>query len=344
MPDPIETFHLHKRYMWWRSRGGSRRRTISFCAGDQKEMTAKLAANTTRLGSRHTFQVIRLLADRGCRDDAFRAYAYFRWLDDWIDSEGRTALERGRFVERQQDLLEGCFAGSFPVKADGHEAMLADLIQHNPDPQSGLGLYLRNMMAVMAFDAGRRGRIISQAELDNYQHSLAAGVTEAMHYFVGRGLTAPTVPERYDAVTAAHITHMLRDSRDDMRAGYFNIPGEYLRARSISPLDLDSTPYREWVQARVELARGLFESGRGYLREVQCKRCRLAAHAYIARFEAVLDQIEFDRFMLRPAYGMKVSPASIFSIFGALLLHSGRAEGRPAAHRSPIADRLQGQI
>ncbi len=43
---------------------------------------SNLAASITKAASRQTFYTVRLLADRDLLDDAYRAYAYFRWVDD----------------------------------------------------------------------------------------------------------------------------------------------------------------------------------------------------------------------------------------------------------------------
>ena len=55
---------------------------------------------------------------------------------------------------------------------------------------------------------------------------------------------------------------MLRDALEDARDGYFNIPGEVLAQRGISPQDVTSDAYREWVCGRVQLARGYFRLAR----------------------------------------------------------------------------------
>ena len=181
-------------------------------------------------------------------------------------------------------------------------SVLVDLIRSDPDRAGPLASYIDNMLAVMAFDADRRGRLVSQAQLNAYQHALAVAVTEALHYFVGRGCTAPRTAARYDAVTAAHITHMLRDTGEDVEAGYFNIPLEILHAHSISPLDVGSPAYRAWVRDRVHLARRYFKQGGEYLAQVGSARCRLAGYAYTARFVTVLDVIERDGYLLRRGY------------------------------------------
>ena len=86
-------------------------------------------------------------------------------------------------------------------------------------------------------------------------------------------------------MTAAHITHMLRDTFEDVQRGYFNIPGEYLQAHGISPRDVESQAYREWVSEGFNWRARYFKTGRECMAQVKNLRCRLAGYAYTARFE-----------------------------------------------------------
>jgi hypothetical protein len=266
--------------------------------------TQELAASITRAASLQTAFTIQFLADRELMHDAYRAYAYFRWLDDWIDEETRQKNERMAFVDRQNALIRTLMQGLQPQILYQEEQLLVDLIDNDRGlPQrSGLRSYIHNMLEVMAFDAERRGRLISHNELDAYARTLAVAITEALHYFIGHNCSSPRSEDRYLAVTGAHITHMLRDTLDDIAAGYFNIPREFLSANKISPFDVESEPYRTWVRSRVQLARDYFKAGRSYMAKVENIRCRLAGYAYIARFEAVLDSIERDNYHLRAQY------------------------------------------
>ena len=266
------------------------------------ESNQQLAAAITRSASRQTYYTIRLLVDRGLVADAYRAYGYFRWVDDQLDQGGMEKSERLIFVERQKSLMDQCYRGEWPHPLSDEESLLVELIRSERGKRSGLQSYIRNMMAVMSFDAGRRGRLISEAELNQYTHSLAVAVTEAMHYFIGHGSRSPQGQTRYQAVTAAHITHMLRDTLDDAEAGYFNIPRDVVESQRIDPRDAHSEPYRNWIKSRVGLARACFKSGRGYLAQVGNARCRAAGFAYAARFETVLSAIEQDEYRLRSAY------------------------------------------
>jgi hypothetical protein len=77
------------------------------------------------------------------------------------------------------------------AEADTVEWLLADLIQGDTEKSSGLQAYIRDMMAVMACDANRRERLVSQRELEDYTGWLALAVTETLHYFIGHDYTSP---------------------------------------------------------------------------------------------------------------------------------------------------------
>ncbi len=270
---------------------------------------AALAAAITRAASAQSYATIRLLADRGRRADAYRAYAYFRWVDDCIDGDVPPDEARA-FLRRQQALLEGGYAGRMPADLSPEESLLAELIAGDAEIDSGLQAYLRNMMAVMAFDAGRRGRLISAAELEEYSRLLATAVMEALLHFIGHGEAAPGGPARYQAVVGAHIIHMLRDAAEDTAAGYYNVPAEYLAANGIGPTDIDHPAYAAWARERVALAHDCFDEGRATIGALDCSRRRLAGYAYLARFEWMARLIARDGYRLRPAYPQRKSPAA----------------------------------
>jgi len=293
------------------------------------QLPRDLASSITWTASKQTYCIIRLLADRERVDDAYRAYAYFRWVDDTLDQGGLDVGARMAFVKRQQTLAELCYRNHWPEQLAAEEELLVTLIRSDLEPNSGLQVYIRNMLAVMDFDARRRRRLVSAAELHQYTSCLAVAVTEAMHHFIGHSCTSPQGEGRYLAVTAAHITHMLRDTLEDVVAGYFNIPREVVEAHGIDPNDVSSAPYKAWIKSRVSLARSLFEDARDYLRKVQSIRHRLAAYAYVARFEYVLDAIERDSYQLRASYPKPKSLVA-WATMGWLVLNRAMDEQRPS--------------
>jgi phytoene/squalene synthetase len=79
-------------------------------------------------------------------------------------------------------------------------------------------------------------------DLARYTHHLSTAVTDALQYFIGHGQFVPQSQSHCLATTAAHITHMLRDTFEDVAAGYYNIPVEFLEAHGIDPWDVESAP------------------------------------------------------------------------------------------------------
>lgn len=266
-----------------------------------------LAAAITRAASTQTYYTIRFLVDKGLVNDAYQAYAYFRWVDDRLDQEANPRTERLALVKRQQALIESSSHGETWTGLAPEERLLVSLIRRDADRNSGLQTYIRYMMAVMAFDADRRGRLISQHELNEYTRWLSVAVTEAMHYFIGHNCASPHGEIRYIAVTGAHITHMLRDMQEDIDLGYYNIPREVANGDGIVPSTVESAIFRNWVKERVQQARICFKIGKNYLAQVKSLRCRIAGFAYVHRFEAVLDCIEREGYLLRTQYPERTS-------------------------------------
>ncbi|HET9590832.1 MAG TPA: squalene/phytoene synthase family protein [Anaerolineales bacterium] len=295
------------------------------------------ASLITKAASKQTYYTIRFLVDRDRIDDAYRAYGYFRWMDDILDTESGTGAERTAFLARQESLLEKCYRGEMPGDANIQESMLVELVRHDQEKNSGLQFYLRNMMQVMDFDARRRGRLISQVGLNEYTRWLASAVMECIHYFIGHDDFAPHDETRYLAVSAAHITHMLRDTFADLQAGYYNIPREVLEEDHIAPQDVRSDAYRSWVKSRVQLAREYFRAGKRYFARVQNPRCRLACFAYVSRFEWLLDTIEQEKYLLRPQYEERKSARTGLQMswltFSSMLNWQGEGSSLPRPSR-----------
>ena len=288
----------------------SRRRSVD---GGDSHLT--LAEAMTRAASSQSYYTIRYLADRPLVEDAYRAYAYFRWVDDMVDQEKLNQAERLAFLTRQQEIIERCYQGQRLEGLSQEEQMAAELVySDNAGEYSGLRTYIDKMMWVITFDARRRGALVNESELNDYSHCLAAAVTEVLHHFIGHEDYSPDDKTRYLAVTGAHITHLLRDTIEDTAAGYYNIPQEYLETHGIAPTDVNHEAFREWVKNRVKLARYYFEAGRAYLPRVENFRCRLAGFGYIGRFEIILDAIERDNYRLRPAYPERKSKKHMLKI------------------------------
>ena len=78
------------------------------------ESSAALARAITWDGSKQTYYSTRLMVDRGLVDDCYRAYAYFRWVDDVVDASSQASDASISFIRRQSDLIDRLYRGERP--------------------------------------------------------------------------------------------------------------------------------------------------------------------------------------------------------------------------------------
>ena len=106
-------------------------------SGRSPASSAGLARTITRRASAQTYLTIRWLVDRGRTDNAYRAYAYFRWVDDVLDAPTHDRAASVQFLSRQKQLLEGLLAGMTPATLQPKERMLADVLAGRRDRHPG---------------------------------------------------------------------------------------------------------------------------------------------------------------------------------------------------------------
>ena len=288
----------------------------------------ELPVRITKAASKQTFYTIRYLVDHDRTLAAYQAYAYFRWVDDWLDQPVSERAGRLAFVRRQEQIVDWAYQTCLAtVRCDWcdlapEERLLVDLIHGEDHCADGLRSYITHMMAVMAFDANRRGQLVTERELELYTQHLSVAVTDALHYFIGHQYAAPPSRARYFPAMGAHIIHMLRDTFEDVELGYFNVPKELLESGGIGPRNVASASYRDWVSCRVHLARAYFKDGASYLDQCKSARCRLAGYAYMARFTGVLDTIEREGYRLRPRYPEFSQPKYALKVGGSVALRT----------------------
>ena len=125
------------------------------------KISTLLAREITLNASKQTFFIIKILVDKGLKDDCYRAYAYFRWVDDMVDEVHQKKSEKIEFINRQVHLAELLFNGDRQVILSDEEEMLADLIFDDQCPQGLLKSYIYNFLSIIKFDADRHGERIS---------------------------------------------------------------------------------------------------------------------------------------------------------------------------------------
>ena len=263
---------------------------------------ASLAKNITKSSSIQTYYTMLLLADKELVDECYKGYAYFRWVDDQIDIDINSLKTRLSFINRQKRIINDSYKGKKISGLSPEERLITELISSDTDKDSKLKSFIINFFKIIEFDAYRKDKDISEKNLDWYSETLGKAVTDCLQYFIGNKVNYPESKDRCKAAIAAHITHMLRDLREDIVNGYVNIPIEYLKKYKLKLDDINADAFVNFIKDRVTLARKYFKLGKKYIDSLPVLRCKIAGYWYHARFERILNIIERDNYILREDY------------------------------------------
>lgn len=106
------------------------------------------------------------MVDMELVNDFYRAYAYFRWVDDIIDESPLSLEERILFILRQRKLIDLLYKNEKLFELSTREHIISNLIKHDKEKNSKLQSFIRNMLAIIEFDAHRKDELISEVQLE----------------------------------------------------------------------------------------------------------------------------------------------------------------------------------
>jgi len=256
-----------------------------------KALVARATA-TTKRHNPSAYWLSNLLYDKGMTPIFCLIYAYFRWLDDYIDEPNTESFVCRQMVANQKELLVGAYCNPRMSVSSTPEAMIVSVIDYDKSRGMLLKTSIMDMIAALEWDTYRRGKVVSSKELAQYSWWLGRSYTKALQAFIAYPYKYPDHEYRYYAGVGAHITHIMRDFYEDLSLGYINISKEDIRHYSIDIRCPIALSLREWAQKTVITARKYINWGKLYLSTLPIFRCRLMGYIYCSRYEMVLDVIE----------------------------------------------------
>lgn len=210
-----------------------------------------------------------------------QVYAYFRVLDDRADAPGALPAQAAAAVARHLALLDGA------APCDPVEAALAEVRAGPLGP--AMGPAIEGMGAAIAWDARRRGRSCTQAELEAQITRIGDAYLRAL--WVCSGARGPLPEDLCWLSRAATGAHQLRDLEEDLGLGYLNVPVEALAElglEGVPAASLDRSRLAPWIAARCVALDRAFDRGEAHLPAVRPLRCRTLITAFSHRYRWLL--------------------------------------------------------
>lgn len=199
---------------------------------------------------------------------ALLAFAYLKLFDNDVDEDADGARAGDAFTVHRA-LAERSYAGAPPaavlpfVQQLGAHVFAFD--RANGSPLRG---FLSDAVESMAVDIARRGKLLSQAEIDANFHLGGGGTVRGIAWFAAPDVLLPE-PLVHALCDAYMHADSLIDLEHDLAFGLINVPAEAV-ARGVDPF----RPAEAWVQEQARLCEARFDAALARLGEIPSLRLR----------------------------------------------------------------------
>lgn len=213
---------------------------------------------------------------------AIVGFAWLKCLDDAVDEEP-DADRAADTLRRQRRLMERVYGGD---GLSGEALPIPDrfgvpLFRRDRALGAPLRPILEAILETMAFDVDRRGKVLSDAELDAHVVKLGGSVLRYLAHFVSMDLRLPD--EYVEPASRAYLhADSLIDLAEDLRAGLINIPAEAMERYGIDPRS-PGPEVEAWRRNQVPGITALFEEARSHTRRIDSRAMRLLSSLFLAR-------------------------------------------------------------
>lgn len=232
-------------------------------------------------------------------------YAYFRWLDDTIDSPNAVNKENQILIAKQKNIFSHSYENGLDFKFKNlniYEQMLVFLITQDKANGSYLRDCIFDMLLGLEFDAQRRFKTSSHQALEKYSQRLGRSYTNVLQIFTMPTQNTYQTNQGVLAGYASHQVHILRDFYEDISLGYYNVSKRDLTEFGWSPNQLAHVNIRPWVYKNVQKACATFDQGLSELKNCANLRFKLLSYALSSRYIYILGKIIQNDFILLNSY------------------------------------------
>lgn len=285
--------------------------------------------------------LVRLFTRADRNDYLCMAYAYFRWIDDIVDSPTTSDEEKEQFIERQRRFLANLYDGLvFQDSRTLEEQFAQCFVAYDRKMGCILKDDVLGMLSVLKHDLERDRVPWPAAEMHEFITLESRSYINMIRFSCGEEGNY-SGSNRYDEGVACKLAHMLRDFIEDLNQGTMNISRDDLEKYEINLDKVNNENFRLWVRDQVMFAGECFRLGRRNLSNSSQLRYKIASNLYCAKYEDILAMIEQDKYFLRSDYRRtaltkaKFLSRSILVIFFTLADHYLR---KPAGITAPEPD------
>lgn len=265
------------------------------------------AINVVRRESPAGYWINRILLNPDAFPISCFIYAYFRWLDDLVDSPGMPNCTMSTILRSQRQSIVGQFAGQEDERKDLNPYEKMMLLAVHMALRSGYSIEqpILDMLDALELDSLRRYSVATKETLDEISFKLGRAYTDFYWIFTNDPLCPPLPDDVYMLGFGAYQVHMLRDFYEDLSLGYYNVSIE-----DLSQLNLDNkeglalADKSSWVEMMAKKALGSLQLGLLSLEHVPNERFRFICYSTSAKYcDYLVNRIYQANFKIPIAFG-----------------------------------------
>jgi len=276
------------------------------------------------------------------RADAIDLYAFFRTLDDLVDTcpDGNARTAVNAELTDWDVWLSGPLGRTAPREPLGRN--VRRVIERYDIPMFAF----QEMLAGLRADLDSR-EIADDTELQTYCYQVASTVGCAMAHVLGA--TSPQALAAAEKLGAAmQLTNILRDVGEDLDAGRVYLPSSVLRRHGLSRADLvmmrdarigPDDRFREMMRAQVHHAQALYEQAIPgvWLLPEHCRLPILIAARLYRKLLTLIAQRDYDTLRHRIATSKRDKTQEALTCWATLTIR--RSPAQPRVEPAPVVSR-----
>lgn len=232
-------------------------------------------------------------------------YAYFRWLDDYVDLSHRNQEDKILFVDQQWDLWKKLYCNNLTIESSStiYSSILRWVVAYDREHNCVLQKHINRFFNAIMYDANRQYKLESEDALLRYSFDLGGAYTTILII-----LSTPNNKRENShklaeyAGFASHQIHILRDFFSDIKLGFFNISKQDIDSYGLSLNQNCSNEIRPWVYKVVERAQSAFDTGIAAINRIHSVKCRFLLLSSLSPYLGLMESIKKDNYYLKNNY------------------------------------------
>lgn len=234
-------------------------------------------------------------------------YAYFRWLDDYVDLSPIHRKDKIRFVDQQWAFWRKQYRYKYntEVSSSIYSSILRWIVIYDLERHCVLHKQINRLFNAIMYDAKRQYNLEPEDALIRYSFDIGGAYTTILRILSkADAISGYEAKSTENAGFASHQIHILRDFWSDIKLGFFNISKQDVDSYRFSLDQTCDSEIRPWVCKVVDRAQNAFDTGISAINSIHSLKCKFLLLFSLSPYLSIMESIIKNNYDLRCRYSL----------------------------------------